>query len=210
MSVGHKAYTMEGCATCGADDEILFACGFCDREYCTAHQFPHHACDRFGDSGDVEGTLGDDGGFVFPDRGTDGPETGGTDPVEAQASAVQRPAPGSADERPTGERTTVAAAEPARPHDGGRRAVVGSPRPAGGRADRNGGDTGENGIPIRPMDVERPPGSMSPKEPETVREWMHQQTYLTFLTRVGGLALLLTTAYYATLFVVLYDPLAVV
>ena len=40
----------EACATCGADDELLFTCRHCQRRFCHRHEMPHHACDRFGGS----------------------------------------------------------------------------------------------------------------------------------------------------------------
>lgn len=37
----------EACATCGADDELLFTCRHCRRRFCERHELPHHACERF-------------------------------------------------------------------------------------------------------------------------------------------------------------------
>lgn len=73
------------------------------------------------------------------------------------------------------------------------------------RGERAGG--GSDPAPVRPMDSRKPPGTTNPHRPETVAEWLRQQTYLTLMVKVGGVALLVTLAFYAGLVFTLYDPL---
>ena len=58
---------MSGCTRCGTEDELLFTCGHCDGQFCTSHQFPHHACSRFTETGRAEA---DAVGFEFGDGTT--------------------------------------------------------------------------------------------------------------------------------------------
>lgn len=61
--------------------------------------------------------------------------------------------------------------------------------------------------PVRPMDARKPPGATAPRRPDTVAGWMRQQTYLTLVVKVGGVALLVSLAFYAGLVFTLYDPM---
>lgn len=74
-----------------------------------------------------------------------------------------------------------------------------------GRDRQAGGDDGA--APVRPMDAREPPGATTRRRPETVAGWLRQQTYLTLAVKVGGLALLVSLAFYAGLAFALYDPM---
>ncbi|MEF8842786.1 MAG: AN1-type zinc finger protein [Haloarculaceae archaeon] len=53
---------VDECASCEADDELLFTCSYCDEQFCSTHQFPHHACEGFGraaEAGDPAGPEAD-------------------------------------------------------------------------------------------------------------------------------------------------------
>ncbi|MFC7229527.1 hypothetical protein N0B31_19170 [Salinirubellus salinus] len=61
--------------------------------------------------------------------------------------------------------------------------------------------------PVGPMDSERAVGVVSPaSSPRSLGEWLGHQTYLTFLFKIGGLALLLNVAFYGGVALTLYDP----
>ncbi|WP_255151907.1 AN1-type zinc finger protein [Halorarius halobius] len=158
---------MTRCASCGAEEELLFTCSHCSKQFCATHQFPHHACDRFttDDGGPVgfefgDGTVIADDPAGVTDGTTDGPEAAGEDDGT----------------RVPGPRVEVA-------RDAARET----------RPDRDGGD---DLPPNRGMPWERGPNS--------VLEWMEEQSYPTYLAKVGGLSLLLTAAYYAGLAATLY------
>lgn len=156
---------MSGCASCGTDDELLFTCSHCGEQYCTTHQFPHHACERFTTVADGE----DDVGFRFGDGTTvaDRDETGGRDGSSSDDRDVTR-VPGP-------------------------RVEIGRDAARETRPDRDGPPPGPD---TRGMPWERGPG--------TVTDWIESQTYPTYLAKVGGLSLLLTSAYYAGLAAALY------
>lgn len=156
---------MTRCASCGAEEELLFTCSHCSKQFCVTHQFPHHACDRF--------TTDDDRavGFVFGDGTVVADDAGdtATDPSSATAGEDDGA-------RVPGPRVDVA-------RDAARET----------RPDRDGGD-------------DLPPNRGMPWErgPDSVVEWMETQSYPTYLLKVGGLSLLLTSAYYAGLAATLY------
>lgn len=161
---------MSGCASCGAEDELLFTCSHCGEQYCVTHQFPHHACERFTAVSDGA----DDVGFRFGDGTTiaDGDES----PTSSGSSA-------SSTDGPEREATSVP----------GPRVEVARDAARETRPDRDGPPPGPD---VRGMPWERGPG--------TVSDWMESQTYPTYLAKVGGLSLLLTSAYYAGLAAALY------
>jgi hypothetical protein len=65
--------------------------------------------------------------------------------------------------------------------------------------------------PVRPVDSERAVGVVSPaSSPRSLGEWLGRQTYLTFLFKVGGLALLINVAFYGGVALTLYDPLGLI
>jgi hypothetical protein len=61
------------------------------------------------------------------------------------------------------------------------------------------------------VDSERAVGVVSPaSSPRSLGEWLGRQTYLTFLFKVGGLALLINVAFYGGVALTLYDPLGLI
>jgi hypothetical protein len=168
---------MTGCATCGTGDELLFTCGHCDDQFCAAHQFPHHACERFTEAGraraDAEAAAV---GFEFGD-GT----TVLTPPDSVVADSTSTP-------EATGRRqATDVHAVP------GPRVEVARDAARTTRPDRDGTDA-------------RPPGRGMPWErgSESVVDWMEAQSYPSYLLKVSLLSLVFTAAYYGGLAATLY------
>lgn len=152
---------MDRCASCDADDELLFTCGHCGDQFCVGHQFPHHTCHSFRSGGEepksasrLSDESADTAGAARPDSRTD-------------ATAAARIEEGVA-------RDAAKAMRPDR---------EGTPGP--------------------------PPGQGMPWErgSEGVGDWMRAQSYPAYLLKVGGLSLLLMTAYYVGLAAMLYGRL---
>lgn len=193
------------CASCGADDELLFTCSYCDEQFCTTHQFPQHGCERFGraaEAGDRSGAA------EWPPTSALGE---GTEPREADASAVATavdadPADGTVDaaDGDTSTPVTVTSPEP-------------SPRAESLSAGTWGGsgsppvETGDGVVNVRPMDSTRVVGGTEASAaPRTVGDWIGRQTYLTLLVKVGIVALLVNSAFYGGMAVTLYGLLPLV
>lgn len=163
---------MTRCASCHADDELLFTCTHCDGQFCAGHQFPNHACSRFTHEVGADESRGD-----ATDSQSDREVADATDgPTGTDATT----------ERPTAT--------------GGDRTTVPGPRVDVAR------DAARETRPDREGPPPAPPGRGMPWErgDASVTEWMREQTYPSYLAKVGGLSLLLTTAYYGGLLVTLY------
>lgn len=115
----------EACATCGADDELLFTCRHCGRRFCERHELPHHACERF------------QGGHTPAEAA--GTPVAETEAAEAAGAVGETPVQGTSTEAPPATRTPAAPASeqsadtaasdetPARPMDSRRAVGVVSP-----------------------------------------------------------------------------------
>ncbi|WP_435195997.1 hypothetical protein [Natronomonas sp. EA1] len=171
---------MSGCAACGVTDELLFTCEHCGRQFCAAHELPHHAC----------------AGFT---RAKHTPESEGWEfvslPVEGGTTAVTEPA----DPEPTpSERETAPRTDRGDPaHESGR------PEPPR-ESDR---DAAKARRPDREIRWTRPPGKGLPNErggEHPVCTWMRTQSYPAYVAKVGGLSLLFTCSYYLGLAAVIH------
>lgn len=192
---------MTRCATCDADDELLFTCGHCHRRFCASHQFPHHACTRFSHRGTEETARGETAAVEFGDDGTGtGP---GTADAPNGAATGERGAVGTTgthtDQASDGPAAAGAATDRSGPATDGRRTVPG-PRVEVAR------DAARETRPDREGPLPAPPARGMPWErgDPSVTEWMREQTYPSYLLKVGGLSLLLTTSYYGGLAVTLF------
>lgn len=115
----------EACATCGADDELLFTCRHCGRRFCERHELPHHACERF------QGGRTPSGVAAAPGAGTEAVETAGEPPVQrtpTEAPPATRAPAAPAVSAPERSADTAAPGEaPVRQVDSQRAAGVVSP-----------------------------------------------------------------------------------
>lgn len=189
---------VEECASCEADDELLFTCSYCDEQFCSTHQFPHHACEGFGRAGEAGDRLED-----WLPASALGEETGTQEPAPA-ADADADPA-GAGAERGTGE-------APVGP------ATVTPPEPTDRAASLSAGgwdgpgslpvETGDGVVNVRPMDSRRVVGGTEASAaPRTVGDWISRQTYLTLLLKVGVIAFLVNAGFYGGMAVTLYGLL---
>lgn len=172
---------MTRCASCHADDELLFTCTHCDGQFCARHQFPHHACSRFTHREDADQKAGDATDSAG-DRAVVG-ATGGSAGGDATDGPTRADATTERSTSIDGDRTTVP----------GPRVEVARDAARATRPDREG-------------PAPAPPGRGMPWERSdaSVAEWIREQTYPSYLAKVGGLSLVLTTAYYGGLVVTLY------
>jgi hypothetical protein len=219
----------EACVSCGVDDDILFTCRYCDRQFCAGHQFPHHACTRFGSGASASEDV-DDSGFEF--------DSGAEDPTEAATAEPPDPA-ASADARTEGERPGTSVTEPSARGTSERRAIAkeADPRetpgdepvdstesrrrepstaaratgaPAGlSAATPASAGVGATEGTMRPTGSERAVGVVSPaSNPGTLGEWLGRQTYVSLTVKVGFIALVVNAAFYGGLALTLYDLLS--
>lgn len=176
------AYQMAECAACGTAEEMLFACRHCERRFCGAH-VSDHECDDGGMS--EAATTSESGEEPDVDAGRlVGAATGEIAHTGGQTGGQTMDA--------THSPTMAASVTPDV-------RVESRSHPAGTKEE----------TPVRLMDVRRPPEATTPHRPETVWEWLHQQTYLTLIVKVGGIAVLLSIAFYTAMLILLYDPLGV-
>jgi hypothetical protein len=198
---------VDECASCEADDELLFTCSYCDEQFCSTHQFPHHACEGFGRAAEA-GDRSEAAEWLPASALGDGTEV--WDPVS--------PAEGS-DSSDVDAARTDGAGEAATVADPIRPATVTpakpSPRADSLSAGNWGGsgslpvETGDGVVDVRPMDSRRAlGGTEASAAPRTVGDWIGRQTYLTLLVKVGVIALLVNSAFYGGLAVTLYGLLA--
>lgn len=191
---------MTRCASCDADDELLFTCGHCHRRFCASHQFPHHACTRFSHRGTEETSRGETTADEFGNGGA-GTDPGTADPANGAATG-ERGAVGTKDasmgHASEGPPAADAATDRSGPAGEDRRTVPG-PRVEVAR------DAARETRPDRERPLPAPPARGMPWErgDPSVTEWMREQTYPSYLLKVGGLSLLLTTSYYGGLAVTL-------
>lgn len=174
---------MDRCAACRADDEMLFACRHCERPFCRAHLLDH-GCDASPED----------------ERGEANEERTGTGREGAQAAvAGMEGAGGTRTQSVTESALETGVVEP-------------EPRSeATGTTDTIDGQAPAEHAPLmRTMDTRRPPGTLPRREPQTVTEWIRQQTYFTLLVKVGSLALLLNLVVFGGLAVVRSGLLGVV
>lgn len=184
------------CASCEADDELLFTCSYCDEQFCATHQFPHHACGGFGRAGEAGDRS--DGSEWFP-----APSLGGSGEAGSAAATADSGEDGSADPATTEEEVTrpvtVTAPEPSA------RAESISAGTWGGRHPVSGS---EGVVNVRPMDSRHVIGGTEANAaPRTVGDWISRQTYMTLVTKVGLVALLINAAFYGGMAVTLYGLL---
>jgi hypothetical protein len=185
------------CASCGADDELLFTCSYCDELFCAPHQFPHHGCAGFGRAAEAVDRDGD--GRIVEAREVEST----ADPIEASETE-----PTVADTVTDGFEVDE---EPTQP------VTVTPARPSGRAASLSAGTWGPDGVPrgagdgvvnVRPMDSHRGIGGPEANAaPRTVGDWISRQTYLTLLVKVGIVALLVNSAFYGGMAVTLYGLL---
>lgn len=170
---------MDRCAACSADDEMLFACRHCERPFCRAHLLDH-GCDASSED----------------ERGEANEERTGTETEGAQAAVAG--VDGTRTRSVTEATLETGVVEP-------------EPRSeATGTTDVVGGQASSEPAPLmRTMDTRRPPGTLPRREPQTVAQWIRQQTYFTLLVKVGSLALLLNLVVFGGLAVVRYGLLGV-
>jgi len=198
---------VDECASCEADDELLFTCSYCDEQFCSTHQFPHHACDGFGraaEAGDRSdaaewlpaSALGDDGvtGNAAPSAEANTSTGTGTSTVA-----------GGADPVPDGAGpSTPATVTPPEPSSRAESLSAGS----WGGSGTLPVETGDGVVNVRPMDSRRVVGGTEASAaPRTVGDWIGRQTYLTLLVKVGIIALLVNSAFYGGLAITLYGLL---
>ena len=207
---------VDECASCEAGDELLFTCSYCDEQFCSAHQFPHHACEGFGRAAEA-------GNPTDPADPTEtaewlpasalGEGTGGWD-VDSTVEADGSAAPEETERADTdgGVDPTAAAEGPAGP------VTVTPPEPSAraeslstGSWGGSGGlpvETGDGVVNVRPMDSRRVVGGAETgAAPRTVGDWISRQTYLTLMVKVGVIALLVNAAFYGGMAVTLYGLL---
>jgi len=181
----------EACATCGADDELLFTCRHCRRRFCERHELPHHACERF--QGDHSPSETEAPPVVEAESGETADAVGaaGSAGAAATVEAIET------DEVPTEPPVQDTPTEPA----------PATERPAAPVSGQSPDTATAGEAPVRPMDSRRAVGVVSPSsEPQSLGEWLARQTYLTLLLKVGGLALLINAAFYGGVALTLYDP----
>ena len=187
------------CASCGADDELLFTCSYCDEQFCSSHQFPHHACEGFGRPGET-GNRSDADDWLPASALGDGPEpreavSAGDDPGEVTGVDA------SADDKASARPVTVTPAEPSARAES---LSAGGWNGSGSPPVR----TGDGVVNVRPMDSRRVVGGTEASAaPRTVGDWISRQTYLTLLVKVGVIALLVNAAFYGGMAVTLYGVL---
>ena len=198
---------VDECASCEADDELLFTCSYCDEQFCSTHQFPHHACEGFGraaEAGDRSGAAE----WLPASALGDGAEV--WDPVSPAAGSDSSDVDAARTDG-AGEAATVA--DPIRP------ATVTPAKPSSRADSLSAGNwggsgslpvkTGDGVVDVRPMDSRRAlGGTEASAAPRTVGDWIGRQTYLTLLVKVGVIALLVNSAFYGGLAVTLYGLLA--
>lgn len=169
---------MDRCVACSTDDEMLFACRHCEQPFCRAHLLDHD-CDA---SPEDEREEADE-------------ERTGTEGAQAAVAGVEG----------TGGTRTQSVTE------GALETGVVEPEPrseAIGTADTTDEQAPAEHAPLmRTMDTRRPPGTLPRRDPQTVTEWIRQQTYFTLLVKVGSLALLLNLVVFGGLTVVRYGLL---
>ena len=210
-----KLAMVDECASCEAGDELLFTCSYCDEQFCSTHQFPHHACAGFGRAGEAgdrsdtvdwlpasalgEGTaVWDADAEVEADGGT-----GTNEPAEADGGTTD------------GEAEVAEVEEVSRPTTP---ATVTSPEPSARAGSLSAGtwgnagslpvETGDGVVNVRPMDSTRVVGGTEASAaPRTVGDWIGRQTYLTLMVKVGIVALLVNSAFYGGMAVTLYGLL---
>jgi hypothetical protein len=176
---------VDECASCEADDELLFTCSYCDEQFCSAHQFPHHGCEGFGRAAEA-GDRSEAAEWLPASALGEGTES-----PEADATAdEEHPAP-----------ATVTSPKP-------------SPRAESLSAGTWGGsgslsvETGDSVVNVRPMDSTRVAGGTEASAaPMTIGDWVGRQTYLTLTVKVGVIALLVNSAFYGAMAVMLYGLL---
>ncbi|MFB6205647.1 MAG: hypothetical protein ABEJ05_03840 [Haloglomus sp.] len=129
--------------------------------------------------------------------------------VDADATPAIRPAPRGVD------RDTIPSVRPA-PRDAAADApAVG--QPASGRATGNADAPADSSTPepasstsapasppIRTMDAGRPPGRVDSQEPQTLTEWIDQQTYVSLSVKTAALATVINGALYLGMALALY------
>lgn len=187
------------CASCEADDELLFTCSYCEEQFCSSHQFPHHACGGFGRPAEAGDRSGTDGWLPASalGEGTEAREavSAGDDPGETVGVDA------SAGDEQSARPMTVTPAEPS---------ARAESLSAGGW-DGSGSlpvQTGDGVVNVRPMDSRRVVGGTEASAaPRTVGDWITRQTYLTLLVKVGVIALLVNAAFYGGMAVTLYGLL---
>ena len=198
---------VDECASCEADDELLFTCSYCDEQFCSTHQFPHHACEGFGraaEAGDGAGaaewlpasTLGEGTEPRDADAAGDAGESTPTDVGSADGTADA-----AADEGDSSYPVTVT---PPKPSARAESLSAGAWRGSGGLPVK----TGDGVVNVRPMDSSRVVGGTEASAaPRTVGDWICRQTYLTLLVKVGIIALLINSAFYGGMAITLYGLL---
>lgn len=176
---------MDRCAACSADDEMLFACRHCERPFCRAHLLDH-GCDASPEDergeANEEQTGGETEGAQAAVAGAGG--AGGTRTQSVTEGALEA---GVVEPELRSEATATTATTD----------TIDGQAPA------------EHAPLMRTMDTRRSPGTLPRHEPQTVTEWLRQQTYFTLLVKVGGLALLLNLVVFGGLAVVRYGLLGV-
>jgi hypothetical protein len=269
----------EPCVVCGEDDDILFTCQHCEHRFCSAHQFPHHACEGVGGSSGAGGKVRTDAAdwqpaaVVTTDR-VDGPDDvasilgveserpskerqvpigrppGADDETEEVAVGDDTPTtdrgdgfagrpvtfddsepvfftgrPDTGDDGPAKDPTVVdesdldgyiegiASAEDGTDGTGGSTGATDS-----GGTDTRGGSATTTGEPSAPA-VEttesravtggrrRSTSATGSRSPATLGEWLGQQSYVSLVTKVGIIAVLVNAAFYAGVALTLYDLL---
>lgn len=192
---------VDECAACEADDELLFTCGYCSEQFCSAHQFPHHACEAFGQAGRA-------GDRSDPDDWFPASASGGDTAARDVDSTTDTDADGD-------DRTGTDRPDPSTPGDDPRPATVTPPEPSPRAESLSTGTWGRSGslpvgasdgvVNVRPMDSRRVVGGTDASAaPRTIGDWISRQTYLTLLVKIGVIALLVNSAFYSGMAIMLY------
>jgi len=187
------------CASCEADDELLFTCSYCDEQFCSSHQFPHHACEGFGRPAEVGNRSADDDWLPASALGerTGAREALSTGDAPGETTGGD---PSAGDEEPTRPMTVTPEEPSARAESLSAGGWGGSGSPPV--------QTGDGVVNVRPMDSRRVVGGAEASAaPRTVGDWISRQTYLTLLVKVGVIALLVNAAFYGGMAVTLYGLL---
>jgi hypothetical protein len=201
---------VDECASCEAGDELLFTCSYCDEQFCSAHQFPHHACEGFGraaEAGDPPETA------EWLPASALGEGTGGWD-VDPTVDADDPAGAGEVEHA-----DTDGGVDPTTTAEGATEPVTVTPPEPSARAESLSADTwgGSGGLPVktgdgvvnvRAMDSRRVVGGAETgAAPRTVGDWISRQTYLTLTVKVGVIALLVNAAFYGGMAVTLHGLL---
>jgi hypothetical protein len=204
------------CASCEADDELLFTCSYCDEQFCATHQFPHHACDGFGRAGEANDRSDGSGWLPASSLGGEAEAWGAVPTAEAH-DAVDVPASDGGGDGDTG--SVNGSVDPAAAEEGSTRPVTMTAPEPSARAESLSSGTwggsrgfpvngGESVVNVRPMDSRHViGGTEASAAPRTVGDWISRQTYLTLVAKVGVIALLINSAFYGGMAVTLYGLL---